>query len=163
GRLRPADGAGTGRDAPGRTGQLVAARPAGPPPAAPGRRAARGGAARPPAPARPRLTAQPPRPRRAPPGKPPNTAPAPTPPAPHKTGRRHRAHGGARAAGRRGTLHPNSQQEGRQTSEGMTGDSAMVEHMSGDPDAHAGFVRLDDGAMHVVEDGPPGAPAVLLI
>jgi len=39
----------------------------------------------------------------------------------------------------------------------------MAEHMSGDPDAHDGFVRLDDGDMHVVEDGPPGAPAVLLI
>jgi len=39
----------------------------------------------------------------------------------------------------------------------------MAEHMSGDPDAHDGFVRLDDGDMHVVQDGAPGAPAVLLI
>jgi pimeloyl-ACP methyl ester carboxylesterase len=45
----------------------------------------------------------------------------------------------------------------------MTGDSAMAEHMSGDPDAHDGFVRLDDGDMHVMQDGTPGAPAVLLI
>ena len=41
GRLRPADGARTGRDAPVRPGQLVAAPLAGPPPAAPGHRAAR--------------------------------------------------------------------------------------------------------------------------
>jgi pimeloyl-ACP methyl ester carboxylesterase len=39
----------------------------------------------------------------------------------------------------------------------------MAEHMSGDPDADDRFVRLDDGDMHVVEDGTPGAPALLLI
>ena len=39
----------------------------------------------------------------------------------------------------------------------------MTEHMSGDLDAEDRFVRLDDGDMHVVEDGKPGAPAVLLI
>src|SRR6266571_350128 len=45
----------------------------------------------------------------------------------------------------------------------MTGESAMAEHMSGDPDVSDRFVRLDDGDMHVVEDGEPGAPALLLI
>jgi len=35
--------------------------------------------------------------------------------------------------------------------------------MSGDPDADGRFVRLDDGDMHVVEDGKPDAPALLLI
>ena len=39
----------------------------------------------------------------------------------------------------------------------------MAEHMSGDPDADDRFVRLDDGDMHVVEDGRPGAPGLLLI
>jgi pimeloyl-ACP methyl ester carboxylesterase len=39
----------------------------------------------------------------------------------------------------------------------------MAEHTSGGPDAGGRFVRLDDGDMHVVEDGEPGAPAVLLI
>ncbi len=39
----------------------------------------------------------------------------------------------------------------------------MTEHMSGDPDADGRFVRLDDGDMHVVEDGKPDAPALLLI
>ena len=39
----------------------------------------------------------------------------------------------------------------------------MTEHMPGDPGADGRFVRLDDGDMHVVEDGEPGAPAVLLI
>ena len=39
----------------------------------------------------------------------------------------------------------------------------MAEHMPGDPDAGGRFVRLDDGDMHVVEDGRPGGPAVLLI
>ena len=39
----------------------------------------------------------------------------------------------------------------------------MARYMSGDPEAHDGFVRLDDGDMHVVEDGPPDALAVLLI
>jgi len=39
----------------------------------------------------------------------------------------------------------------------------MAEHMPGDPDAGDRFVRLDDGDMHVVEDGRPGAPALLLI
>jgi pimeloyl-ACP methyl ester carboxylesterase len=39
----------------------------------------------------------------------------------------------------------------------------MAEHMSGAPGRGDRFVRLDDGDMHVVEDGKPGAPAVLLI
>lgn len=39
----------------------------------------------------------------------------------------------------------------------------MAEHMPGDPDADDRFVRLDDGDMHVVEDGRPGAPRLLLI
>src|SRR5260370_1291013 len=39
----------------------------------------------------------------------------------------------------------------------------MAERMPGDPDAGGRFVRLDDGDMHVVEDGRPGGPAVLLI
>src|SRR5260370_692149 len=39
----------------------------------------------------------------------------------------------------------------------------MAEHMPGDPDADGRFVRLDDGDMHVVEDGRPGGPAVLLV
>jgi pimeloyl-ACP methyl ester carboxylesterase len=39
----------------------------------------------------------------------------------------------------------------------------MTEHMSGDPDADDRFVRLDDGDMHVVADGKPAAPALLLI
>src|SRR5215831_14103662 len=45
----------------------------------------------------------------------------------------------------------------------MTGDSAMAQYMSGEPDAHDGFVRLDDSDIHVVQDGASGAPAVLLI
>jgi len=39
----------------------------------------------------------------------------------------------------------------------------MAEHMPRDPGARDHLVRLDDGDMHVVEDGKPGAPAVLLI
>jgi hypothetical protein len=39
----------------------------------------------------------------------------------------------------------------------------MAENMSGDPDADDRFVRLDNGDMHVVEDGKPGTPALLLI
>jgi pimeloyl-ACP methyl ester carboxylesterase len=48
-------------------------------------------------------------------------------------------------------------------SDGMTGENVMAEHMPGDPDARDGFVWLDDGDIHVVRDGAPGAPAVLLI
>ena len=55
GRLRPADGARAGRDAPVRPGQLVASALAGPPPAAPGHRALGARAVRPCAPVRPRL------------------------------------------------------------------------------------------------------------
>jgi pimeloyl-ACP methyl ester carboxylesterase len=40
---------------------------------------------------------------------------------------------------------------------------AMTHDMSGGPDADGRFVRLDDGDMHVVEDGNPDAPALLLI
>ncbi len=39
----------------------------------------------------------------------------------------------------------------------------MAEHIPGDVDGEDRFVRLDDGDIHVVEDGRPGAPAVLLI
>ena len=39
----------------------------------------------------------------------------------------------------------------------------MAEDMSGDLAAEGRFVRLADGDMHVVEDGRPGAPALLLI
>jgi len=39
----------------------------------------------------------------------------------------------------------------------------MAEHTPGDRDAGGRFVRLDDGDLHVVEDGRPGAPALLLI
>ena len=39
----------------------------------------------------------------------------------------------------------------------------MAEHTPGDPVAGSRFVRLDDGDLHVVEDGKPGAPPVLLI
>jgi pimeloyl-ACP methyl ester carboxylesterase len=45
----------------------------------------------------------------------------------------------------------------------MIGDSTMPEHIFGTPGAQDGFVRLDDGDMHVVQDGQDGAPAVLLI
>ena len=39
----------------------------------------------------------------------------------------------------------------------------MSEHMPGDPDADDRFVRLDGSDMHVVQDGKPGAPALLLV
>ena len=39
----------------------------------------------------------------------------------------------------------------------------MAEHMLGDPGVGDRLVRLDDGVMHVVEDGQADAPAVLLI
>src|SRR5260370_42160268 len=52
---------------------------------------------------------------------------------------------------------------GYQHTRQMTGDSAMEEHMPGDPGADDRFVPLDDGDMHVAGDGTPGAPAVLLI
>jgi pimeloyl-ACP methyl ester carboxylesterase len=39
----------------------------------------------------------------------------------------------------------------------------MAEHKPGDPGADGRSVRLDDGDMHVAEDGKPGAPALLLI
>ena len=39
----------------------------------------------------------------------------------------------------------------------------MGEHLPRDPDAGDRFVRLDDGDMHVVENGKPGAPALPLI
>lgn len=39
----------------------------------------------------------------------------------------------------------------------------MAEHLSGDPNANERFVGLDDPGMHVVEDGKPGAPALLLV
>jgi pimeloyl-ACP methyl ester carboxylesterase len=39
----------------------------------------------------------------------------------------------------------------------------MAEHMLSRPDAGGRFVRLKDCDLYVVEDGPPDAPAVLLI
>jgi len=39
----------------------------------------------------------------------------------------------------------------------------MTEYVPGDPGAEDQFVRLADGDMHVMEDGEPGAPALLLI
>ena len=39
----------------------------------------------------------------------------------------------------------------------------MTEDMPGDPGADGRFVRLADGDMHLVEDGRPGTPALLLI
>jgi pimeloyl-ACP methyl ester carboxylesterase len=39
----------------------------------------------------------------------------------------------------------------------------VAKRMSGDPDAEDRFVRLDDGDMHVAEDGKPDAPALLLL
>lgn len=39
----------------------------------------------------------------------------------------------------------------------------MPEHIFGAQDTRDGFVRLDDGDIHVVQDGPEGAPAVVLI
>ena len=39
----------------------------------------------------------------------------------------------------------------------------MAEHVANGGDAGGRFVRLDDGDMHVVEDGRPGALAALLI
>jgi pimeloyl-ACP methyl ester carboxylesterase len=39
----------------------------------------------------------------------------------------------------------------------------MAEHTAGDPKADDRFVRLHDGDMHVVEDGKPDAPALLLL
>src|SRR6184192_337690 len=45
----------------------------------------------------------------------------------------------------------------------MTGGRAMAERMPDGPDAGDRIVRLDDGDMHVVEDGQRDAPAVLLI
>jgi pimeloyl-ACP methyl ester carboxylesterase len=39
----------------------------------------------------------------------------------------------------------------------------MTEHIPGSPDAGDRFVRLDDGDIQVVQDGGPGAPALLLI
>lgn len=39
----------------------------------------------------------------------------------------------------------------------------MAEHPSGVPEAGDRFIRLDEGDVHVVQNGRPGAPAVLLI
>ena len=39
----------------------------------------------------------------------------------------------------------------------------MAEHGPGDQGAEGRFVRLDDGDLNVVQDGTPGAPALLLI
>jgi pimeloyl-ACP methyl ester carboxylesterase len=39
----------------------------------------------------------------------------------------------------------------------------MAEHTSGDPGTDHRIVRLDDVDMHIVQDGKPGAPALLLI
>jgi pimeloyl-ACP methyl ester carboxylesterase len=39
-----------------------------------------------------------------------------------------------------------------------TGDDPMTEHTSGDPNAVDRLVRLDDGDIHVAEEGNPDAP-----
>lgn len=39
----------------------------------------------------------------------------------------------------------------------------MAPQTSGDTSVNERFVRLDDGDMYVVEDGPPGAPVLLLL
>jgi pimeloyl-ACP methyl ester carboxylesterase len=39
----------------------------------------------------------------------------------------------------------------------------MAQHLPGQPGADGRFVRLDDGDMHVVEEGTPGGPVLLLI
>jgi len=39
----------------------------------------------------------------------------------------------------------------------------VAEHMSGDPNTGGRFGQLDDGDIYVVQDGKPGAPALLLI
>jgi hypothetical protein len=44
-----------------------------------------------------------------------------------------------------------------------TGDNPMTEDTSGSPKADHRLVHVDDGDMHVVEDGMLGAPALLLI
>jgi pimeloyl-ACP methyl ester carboxylesterase len=41
--------------------------------------------------------------------------------------------------------------------------TAMTQHLPGAPDAGGRDRGLDDGDMHVVQDGSPGAPAILLI
>jgi hypothetical protein len=43
-------------------------------------------------------------------------------------------------------------------SDATTGDDPMTEHTSGDPNAVDRLVRLDDGDMHVAEEGNPDAP-----
>src|SRR5579875_2373881 len=48
-------------------------------------------------------------------------------------------------------------------SDGTAGESPMAEHVPGDPSVEGRFVRLDDGDMHVVEDGDREAPALLLL
>jgi pimeloyl-ACP methyl ester carboxylesterase len=45
----------------------------------------------------------------------------------------------------------------------VQGDIAMTQNRPGDPAGGDRFVRLDDGDMHIVEDGKPSAPALLLI
>lgn len=45
----------------------------------------------------------------------------------------------------------------------MTEHDVEQPHAAGAPDTHHQFVRLPDGDMHVVRDGPPDAPALLLI
>jgi pimeloyl-ACP methyl ester carboxylesterase len=42
-------------------------------------------------------------------------------------------------------------------------DCPVTRHIPGGPGPGHGFVRLGDGDMHVVQDGQPGAPALLLI
>ena len=39
----------------------------------------------------------------------------------------------------------------------------MAEHMPGDPGPDDRFVRFDDSDIHVVQDGKPDAPALLLL
>lgn len=48
-------------------------------------------------------------------------------------------------------------------SDATKSDSQMADKTSHEPNTHDRFIRLDDGEMHVVEDGKPGAPNLLLI
>src|ERR1700722_15088865 len=59
----------------------------------------------------------------------------------------------------------NRQYGGRPTcvSEATKGDRPMADTASHEPNTRDTFIRLDDGDMHIVEDGKPGASTLLLI
>jgi pimeloyl-ACP methyl ester carboxylesterase len=61
------------------------------------------------------------------------------------------------------TLKQRTHSAAIETPRRMTGGSTMTEHIPGGPDAGDRDRGLDDGDMHVVQDGRPGAPALLLI